>query len=404
MSAYLAPGFGAGAQFFTNAGVVLSGGNLYTYQAGTTTPCATWTSSTQSVANANPIVLDSSGRSTNEIWLQGGQVYKFILKDASGNTLGTWDNVAGVNDVNALTLSEWIAGTTPAYVSGTSFTVAGNLTTTYQTNRRLQYTLGSGTFYGTITASSYSAGTGLTTVTFTADSTAMDNTVTAVSYGFLNATNQSLPFGVFAPLASPTFTGTPAAPTAAAGTSTTQLATTAFAMTNQGLQLLLTAAPSSVATVDFTTSIDATYDEYEIHLENLVPASSSNLQILTSANAGVSWDSSSYAYAAFAQRTDATTATTNSGSDNKILLTPSIQTGASGGGVSGVIRLHDPAGTASSKYMTGAFSAIVSAGVYASCISSGVHATTAVVNAIRIMFSTGNISSGKVKLYGVRKS
>ena len=39
----------------------------------------------------------------------------------------------------------------------------------------------------------------------------------------------SLPSGT-APLASPTFTGTPAAPTAAAGTNTTQLATTAFVM------------------------------------------------------------------------------------------------------------------------------------------------------------------------------
>lgn len=34
-----------------------------------------------------------------------------------------------------------------------------------------------------------------------------------------------------APIASPTFTGTPAAPTAAAGTKTTQLATTAFVYT-----------------------------------------------------------------------------------------------------------------------------------------------------------------------------
>jgi hypothetical protein len=36
---------------------------------------------------------------------------------------------------------------------------------------------------------------------------------------------------ILAPLASPTFTGTPAAPTATAGTSTTQLATTAFVTT-----------------------------------------------------------------------------------------------------------------------------------------------------------------------------
>lgn len=45
-----------------------------------------------------------------------------------------------------------------------------------------------------------------------------------------------------APLASPTFTGTPAAPTAAVGTSTTQLASTAFVATATGLRRFLTGA------------------------------------------------------------------------------------------------------------------------------------------------------------------
>jgi hypothetical protein len=49
----------------------------------------------------------------------------------------------------------------------------------------------------------------------------------------------SLPSGT-ATLASPTFTGVPAAPTAAANTSTTQLATTAFVMTEVGDYLPLT--------------------------------------------------------------------------------------------------------------------------------------------------------------------
>lgn len=44
--------------------------------------------------------------------------------------------------------------------------------------------------------------------------------------------NQAL--GAKAPLASPTFTGTPKAPTAASGTSTTQLATTAFVQRETG--------------------------------------------------------------------------------------------------------------------------------------------------------------------------
>ena len=50
---------------------------------------------------------------------------------------------------------------------------------------------------------------------------------------------------LLAPLASPTFTGNPAAPTAAAGTNTTQLATTAFVQTRGGATHNGTGVPAS---------------------------------------------------------------------------------------------------------------------------------------------------------------
>lgn len=56
-----------------------------------------------------------------------------------------------------------------------------------------------------------------------------------------------------APLASPTFTGTPAAPTAAVGTSTTQLATTAFAM--QAVGLVVEVASDAAAAILNTTAL-----------------------------------------------------------------------------------------------------------------------------------------------------
>ena len=59
--------FGQGAlpyskiQFFDPNGRPLAGGWVYTYATGTTTPQATYTDYTLSVANSNPVQLDSGG-------------------------------------------------------------------------------------------------------------------------------------------------------------------------------------------------------------------------------------------------------------------------------------------------------------------------------------------------------
>ena len=97
---------GAGAQFFTNNGVPLAGGLIYTYAAGTTTPVATYTSSSGATPQANPIVLDAGGRvATGEIWLTTTTVYKFVLKTSAGVTIATYDNVGAAPNVADILLA-----------------------------------------------------------------------------------------------------------------------------------------------------------------------------------------------------------------------------------------------------------------------------------------------------------
>jgi len=95
MAVNLSP-IGNSQQFFDNTGLPLNGGLIYTYQAGSSTALATYTDVGGSVANSNPIVLDSSGRLTNEIWLSYGYFYKFVVKTSVGTTLGTYDNIYGI--------------------------------------------------------------------------------------------------------------------------------------------------------------------------------------------------------------------------------------------------------------------------------------------------------------------
>ena len=96
MAVFLSPVGGAAAQFFTNSGVILSGGKLYSYAAGTTTPQATFTNSSGSTNHTNPIILDSAGRVPGgEIWLSASP-YKFVLNTATDVLIATYDNITGI--------------------------------------------------------------------------------------------------------------------------------------------------------------------------------------------------------------------------------------------------------------------------------------------------------------------
>lgn len=87
---------GAGWQFFDDNGDPLSGGKLYTYTAGTTSPATTYTTNNGTIPNTNPIILDSAGRVPNQIWLQNDVSYKFVLNSSTDTLVWTKDNVPGI--------------------------------------------------------------------------------------------------------------------------------------------------------------------------------------------------------------------------------------------------------------------------------------------------------------------
>ena len=142
MAVKLSPLAGAGWQFFDNLGIPLAGGLLYTYTAGTTTPQATYTSNTGTIANANPIVLDAAGRTANEVWLTVGVSYKFVLQTAAAVTIGTYDNISGINDLTGITsgtsilrgdgsggIANVTVGSGLSYIAGTLSTSGGGSVT-----------------------------------------------------------------------------------------------------------------------------------------------------------------------------------------------------------------------------------------------------------------------------------
>jgi hypothetical protein len=78
-------------QFFDANGKPLAGGFVFTYAAGTSVGLPTYTDSTATVLNPNPIILDSAGMAA--IYLQNATSYKFVVQNSLGVMQWTADNV-----------------------------------------------------------------------------------------------------------------------------------------------------------------------------------------------------------------------------------------------------------------------------------------------------------------------
>src|ERR1700690_1083193 len=77
--------------WFTTQGATAVGYQLFTYIAGTSTAQATYTDSTGSTPNTNPVILNSAGYAN--VWLTAGLAYKLVLEDAAGNLVWSVDQI-----------------------------------------------------------------------------------------------------------------------------------------------------------------------------------------------------------------------------------------------------------------------------------------------------------------------
>lgn len=132
MAVNLSPVAGAAAQFFDDNGNPLSGGKIETYIGGTSTPQATYTSSSGLIAHTNPIILDAAGRVPGgEIWLTSNSQYKFILKDADNALIGTYDNINIAPSVSFTSISNFTGNGTQTNFTLLSSPLNKNYTNVY---------------------------------------------------------------------------------------------------------------------------------------------------------------------------------------------------------------------------------------------------------------------------------
>ncbi len=162
-----------------------------------------------------------------------------------------------------------------------------------------------------------------------------------------------------------------------------------------GRKLLNTLTASSSATLGDTTSITSAFPEYEIVLENILPATNSqnlNLQVHSAA----AFQSTSYVSGSVLSNAGGAF----SGISPTTVITLAQLNGNTGPGVSGIIKVYAPTGTTAPKQWVGMLNGNTTTPGSLLNICGGYWNANGALDGFQILFASGNIASGICKVYG----
>lgn len=177
---------------------------------------------------------------------------------------------------------------------------------------------------------------------------------------------------------------------------------------NQKFVLIDTKTASASSSLDFTGLGD--YSDIHFKINSLIPAtiSTTAFWVQTSSNNGSSYDNSAanYSWASRGYSSGGNTGETFNDSDTKIVLTGSRQLGNNAGNtINGDVHLYNAAGTGFFHALTQHISFFDTTGQINFQVGTGCRKDSSnAVNAIRFLMSTGNITSGTIYAYGIKKS
>lgn len=178
-------------------------------------------------------------------------------------------------------------------------------------------------------------------------------------------------------------------------------------VSNVGALVFISAQTASAsATIEFTSGIDSTFDEYELHILNAIPASDGVLPVLlTSTDGGVGFDSGASDYKWQVMRgTSAVETAESDAADADINLTGTqTQGNATGEFFNSVIRIIRPSEATFTHLVWTIYNTFTS-GVLGTGNGVGVRLASEDVNALQFKYTSGNIASGLYALYGVKRS
>jgi len=163
--------------------------------------------------------------------------------------------------------------------------------------------------------------------------------------------------------------------------------------------LISTQTASASSTIDFTSSIDSTYDTYALVFNRVIPATDDvTLQFRTG---NTTFDTGAN-YAWSGSRVHSSGSSSNNTADNQFNINIDGGIGnASGEQMSGIMYIFDPSNSGSYPTVRWESTHINNVGGTTMTSGSGSYLSNTAIDRFRFFFSSGNIASGSFSLYGI---
>jgi len=163
---------------------------------------------------------------------------------------------------------------------------------------------------------------------------------------------------------------------------------------------------SASSTLDFTGFDAALYDSYVFKIANLAASTNGDLWIVTSSDGGSNWATTSGNYGYSGVRTENTASLIQYGnnSTNKLVLSDTVGTTYALSGLSGTVEVYGPHTTSHTAFTWQTQHRQGFSGNFQFLTGGGNVLLAADVDAVRFEFSSGNMASGTITMYGLRNS
>ena len=179
-------------------------------------------------------------------------------------------------------------------------------------------------------------------------------------------------------------------------------------VSGSSLVLISEQTASSSATIDFTSDIDSTYKEYQVHFTDVHPATDST-KFTCQFDTGTNTNYNQTITSTFFRAAQDESATTDFGykTADDLAQGTGFQTlcgtigNANDESCAGILQLFDPSNTTFVKHFISRVHGYTNNDYAIDDFAAGYINTTTAITRIRFKFASGNIDAGTLKLYGV---